>query len=268
MSDTENNISKLSGADHIAKNLSQFLGASYRPGRLTEIWDKEAFHGRLVHRLERADIRAQSNLEAVFEAAFDAAEDPGPEDVNDDWLARFASFAEQVGDKHMQRVWGFVLACEYEKPGSVSLPALSCLSNMTPLDMDLWEKIGRITFSEGYVFKVGGRNQFERFGLSKDAIAHLQSVGLLQEAQDLSVTFGGAERGLTFAYRGAEIILRHPDLTLFSLPAFKLTSVGLQLFDLLIDSPVDEDYLRAFGSELGPNGYDYRIRRADGALVQ
>jgi hypothetical protein len=268
VSDTDDNTPIYSGADYIANGLSQFLGANYRPGKVSSASDKEAFHGRFNHRIESTGIRLQENLEAVFAFAFAAADTPGTTNVDDDWLARFISYAELISDDHMRRIWGFLLACEFETPGSVSLSSLQCISNMTQADIELWEKVGRITFSEGYVFKVGGRNQFERFGLNKDDVVHIQTLGLLQEAQDLSVTFGGAERGLTFAYRGAEIVLRNPDLNMFTLPAFKLTSAGLELFNLLIDDPVDEDYLRAFGTELKPNGYDYRIRLADGSLVQ
>ena len=268
VSDTDSNLPKVSGASHIANSLGRFLDASYRPGGLSEYHNRDAFHGRLNQRLESADIRTQKNLENIFEAAFAAAEIAGAGEVDEDWLARFVAYAGLICHERMQRVWGLILACEFEKPGSISLSTLACLSNMAPPDLALWERIGRMIFPEGYVFKVGGRNQFERFGVSREDILNIQTIGLFQEAQDLSVTFGGAERGLTFSYKGAEIILRNPDLTLFSLPAFKLTSAGLELFSLLIDEPVNEDYLRAFGSELAPNGYDYRIRLADGSLVQ
>jgi len=268
VSETENDTPEATAKDQIANSLSKFLGATYSPGRLSEASDREAFHDRFNHCMVHLGLRRQHNIEAVFEAAFEAADKPGNDDVDGDWLARFLTYAEQVGNEDLQQVWGFVLACEYEKPGSVSLSSLSCLSNMTTDDMELWERIGRMTFSEGYVFKVGTRNQFERFAIGRDDIINLQTLGLLQEAHDLSVTFSAETKGLTFAYKGADLILRHPDLTLFTLPAFKLSSAGLQLFQLLIDSPVNEDYLRALGIELMPNGYDYRIRLADGSLVQ
>jgi len=268
VSETENDTPEATAKDQIANSLSRFLGATYGPGQLSEATDREAFHDRFNHRMVHLGLRRQHNIEAVFEAAFEAADQLGNGDVDGDWLARFLSYAEQVGNENMQQVWGFILACEYEKPGSVRPSSLECLSNMTASDMELWERIGRMIFSEGYVFKVGGRNQFERFAVSRDDIINLQTIGLLQESHDLSVTFSAETKGLTFAYQGADIILRHPDLTLFTLPAFKLSAAGLQLFKLLIASPVDEDYLRALGTELGPNGYDYRIRLADGALIQ
>jgi len=266
VSDADSKPPKVSASSQIADSLSSFLGASYEPEMLTEDKGKEAFHDRFNHRMVHIGLRRQHNIEAVFEVAFEVAENP--QDVERDWLARFHACAEQVGDADMQHVWGVVLAKEFENPGSVSLTSLACLSNMTARDMELWERVGRMTFSEGYVFKVGGRNQFERFGVSKSDVLHLQTLGLLQQAQDLSVTFSAETKALTFSFRTADVILRHPELKLFTLPAFKLSSAGLQLFNLLIDSPVNEDYLRAFGTELGPHGYEYRIRLADGSLVQ
>ncbi len=268
MSETDSNTPTATATDQIANSLSEFLGASYTPGNLSEAADREAFHDRFNHRMVHLGLRRQHNIEAVFEAALDAADSPGNGPVDGDWLARFLAYAEQVGNADMAQVWGFVLACEYEKPGSVSLSSLACLSNMTSRDMELWERIGRMTFSEGYVFKVGNRNQFDRFEIGRVEILHLQTLGLLQEAQDLSITFAAETKGLTFAFKGADIILRHPELELFTLPAFKLSSVGIQLFNLLVDSPVNEDYLRALGTELKPVGYDYRIRLSDGSLVE
>jgi hypothetical protein len=268
VSETDSETPAASAKSQIASSLGNFLGSTYNPESLSEATDKEAFHDRFNHRMVHLGLRRQHNIEAVAEAAFDAAKTQGQGDVDGDWLARFLSYAEQVGNVDMQQVWGYILATEYENPGTVSLSSLACLSNMVSSDLDLWERIGRMTFPEGYVFKVGGRNRFERFDISADNIVHLQTIGLLQEAQDLSITFSADTKGLTFPFQGADIILRHPELELFTLPAFKLSSAGLQLFKLLTDSPVNEDYLRAFGTELKPNGYDYRIRLADGSLVE
>jgi len=268
LSETENDTPETSARDLIADSLSKFLGATYRPGKLSETADREAFHDRFNHRMVHMGLRRQHNIESIFEAAFEASDEHGDEGVSDDWLARYLEYAEKVGNPDMQQVWGFVLACEYEKPGTVSLSSLACLANMTVDDLALWERIGQQVYSEGYVFKIGGRNQFERFSISRDDILNLQTIGLFQEAQDLSVTFSAETGGLTFAFKGAHIILRHPDLKLFTLPAFKLSSAGLQLFNLLIDTPVNQNFLRALGTELKPDGYDYRIRLVDGSLIQ
>jgi len=278
VSDVDNAVQDGDGNDlsaavnRISENLSTFLGASYAPGALTEAAGKEAFHDRFNHRMVSLGLRRQHNIEAIALAAFEAAEtdatDLADSDIDSDWLTRFISYAEQVGNVDMQPVWGYILAREFAAPGSVGLAALGCLSKMTPADIDLWERLGRITYSEGYVFKVGGRNKFDRFNIKREDIMQLQDIGLMQDAQDLSITFGAESKGLTFAFRGAQIILRHPENVLFTLPAFKLSVAGMQLFELLITAPVDENYLRAFGAELKPRGYDYRLRLADGSLVE
>jgi len=259
-------------ASRISEYMGGFLGASYAPDAISEAAGKEAFHDRFNHRMVSLGLRRQHNIEAIVSAAYEATEtdaaDLNDGEIDSDWMARFMSYAEQVGNTDMQPVWGYVLAREFAAPGSIGLPVLTCLANMTPSDIDLWERIGRITYGEGYVFKVGGRNQFERFNVARADIMQLQDLGLLQDAQDLSITFGAETKGLTFDFRGTQIILRHPENVLFTLPAYKLSSAGLKLFELLITAPVDENYLRAFGSELKPKGYDYRLRLADGSLVE
>jgi hypothetical protein len=47
-----------------------------------------------------------------------------------------------------------------------------------------------------------------------------------------------------------------------------MTGLGVELLSLLADMPVSIEYLTALGKHLQSEGYDYRIRDAQGALIE
>jgi len=256
----------------ITERLSLFLGGSYSADTLTRDNSKKPLHERLYARIAAVESRRQRNIEAIAQAAYESADevasDPDKGQANEDWLARFIDLAQDVASAEMQQVWGHVLACEIAAPGSASVQMLDALTAMVAADLDLLEKVGRIRFPTGYLLKISGRNEFEEFGISEQQIAHLQSLGLVQDANDLSVTFYAPTKGITFDFKGADLIARHPTSQLFVLPAFRLTGIGNEIMPLVADLPVDMDYLKALGQDFKSRGYDYRIRDATGALIE
>ncbi|MEK9725290.1 MAG: hypothetical protein VW405_17665, partial [Rhodospirillaceae bacterium] len=94
-------------------------------------------------------------------------------------------------------------------------------------------------------------------------LTRLRALGLVQEVDDLGVTFYAPTKGLSLDYVGADLVIRHPKSTLFTLSAFKLTAVGNELWPTLGRRPADQGYLRALGDELRKQGYDYRLQPKD-----
>jgi len=274
VADSENTLSEnhTSTINRVSDSLNMLLGGGYSPVTLADESNKKAQHERLYARIAATEARRQRNLEAVISAAYDA-DDPYQEVqidavIDPDWLAAFTSHAQDIGNADMHGVWGHVLLREAAKPGTVSLLALQILSGMVPDDLDLWEKVGRIAFPTGYLIKIGDRNDFGPYGISKIDIAHLQTLGLLQDIEDLGITFYAPTKGITFDFKGSSLIVRHPTSQLFTLPAFRMTGLGVELLSLLADIPVNIEYLTALGKHLQSEDYDYRIRDAQGALIE
>ena len=95
-----------------------------------------------------------------------------------------------------------------------------------------------------------------------------KKLGIIQETDDLSVTFYAPTPGITFDYKGSNLIVRHPSRQLFVLPAFRLTGTGKEIMPLLADVAVDMEYLKALGDDFKSNGYDFRVRDTMGALIE
>lgn len=256
----------------VSERLSLFLGGNYSADTLSQDKSKKSLHERLSARLATVESRRQSHIEAIVQAAYEAANEVSAGDAgtqaSEDWLARFMDMAQDVADPDLQQVWGYILAQEITNPGCTSLQVLDALSGMVSSDIDLLEKVRRILLPTGYLLKLDGRNEFEDFGISENQIARLQDLGLVKPSDDLSVTFYAPTKGITFDYKGSDLIVRHPSSQLFILPAFQVTGTGMEIIPLMADSSVDLDYLKALGQTFKAGGYDYRIRDAMGALIE
>lgn len=250
--------------ERIAESMSRLLGADYGADSVALDADTRSQRDRLNHRLASLELRRQANIEAIIALAFSIAGDdtvsmPAP-DVDDDWLARYVGHAQDVGSPIMQSVWSQVLTHETQNPGSVSLRTLDALGGITAEDWGAWRRASRLCFPTGYLLKLGNRPDFDEFDVGPTEIARLQTLGLVQETDDLSITFYAPTRGLTFDFSGANLIVRHPENTLFTLPAYRITGAAMEMFSHLGNDTVDRDYLQALGESLRAEGYDFRIR--------
>ena len=61
---------------------------------------------------------------------------------------------------------------------------------------------------------------------------------------------------------GADLIVRHPKSTLFTLPAYRITGVARELFIHLDCVSADMGYLQALGKALRADSYDFRLHKA------
>ncbi len=250
----------------IGESISRLLGADYDAEAVDESAGGKAQRERLNQRLVALEMRRQANIEAVVAMAYavagdDAIEGPAP-DVEDDWLARFVGHAQDVGNPVMQTVWGEALAHQTANPGSFSLRTLDVLAGMTGDDWGTWKRACRLNFPTGYLLKLGRRAEFDEFELTRDDIQRLQTLDLVQETDDLSVTFYAPTKGLTFDFIGANLIVRHPESTLFTLPAFRITGAAREIFRHLGADDADMEYLQALGESLKAEGFDFRLRPA------
>ncbi len=254
-------------ARRIADSMERLLGGDYVPDGEADEAETKARRDRLNNRLVALEMRRQTNIEAIAAAAYEAAgfrpDVAAPTRLDEDWMARFIDHVQDIGNPLMQEVWGQVLAQEAREPGTFSIHALDALAKMTADDLETWKRAGRLTFPTGYMMKLGTRTEFDEFGLSQRDLIRLQALGLMQEVEDLSVTFYAPTNGLNLDYAGADLIIRHPESTLFTLAAFKLTAVGNELLAPLANQPANQDYLQALGEELRKQGYDFRLQPKD-----
>lgn len=92
-------------------------------------------------RVEHVEKKRQRNLAGVVDEAMKAL--PAEVDerpVDEDWIGRFFSYAQDVSSSEMQELWGRLLSGEIAQPGAVSLRTLEFVRTASSADADLFEK--------------------------------------------------------------------------------------------------------------------------------
>lgn len=118
-------------------------------GAVAEKWSKDpAMVARFEQRYYEQEFGRQERLESICEKSAEELrllvdhsnadvgqgepEAPPEEDIDEDWQRKFTTFAQDVSEPQMQRVWARILAGEIRKPGSFSYRTLRLVSEMDP----------------------------------------------------------------------------------------------------------------------------------------
>lgn len=106
--------------------------------------DYDDFVKRTQGRLAFQELRKQENIETVAGKALNYLEgkpkvDNEPIDV--DWLVRFFSSVESIGNEEMQELWAKLLAGEIQHSGSFSLRTMDKLSSLSQREAMIFQEI-------------------------------------------------------------------------------------------------------------------------------
>ncbi|HWE45092.1 MAG TPA: DUF2806 domain-containing protein [Caulobacteraceae bacterium] len=208
-------------------------------------------------RVLREEYRRQENRMLVWQAAEEHLALPSPDQekptpdqdeskdqIDPDWLNRFGSFAQDVSNEDLQRVWGRLLAGEINKPHTISISTLRILAE---LDSDV-----ATMFQSLYARTVNGyalRKDRQDGGESYEDLAAMEDAGLIQTSAFLSVEIRPETDGFGYVVGKTHLMrvaFAEESNKLISFPAVVLSRAGKQLGSIL-----ENDELRAF-REIGP----------------
>lgn len=86
---------------------------------------------RAAERLASNELRRQENIESIVVQAVEALPDKvSGESVDEDWVAQFFNYSQDISDKQMQAVWAKILAGEVAKPNTFSLRTLHLVRHL------------------------------------------------------------------------------------------------------------------------------------------
>lgn len=162
-----------------------------RAAELSEIEHQKrlALAKRRAERMIVEMAREQDNLESVIQQSLNLIEsEPGDSEasvLDEDWLFRFARYAEQVSDKDLHQIWARVLR-------SASVKGKQKLSAAALLQLSLIDKAAALDFEKFCkVFKTFGmfpahERYYDRNALDIE-MRSLEELGLVQHAQPTSL---------------------------------------------------------------------------------
>ena len=109
---------------------------------------------QLANYIYTRESRKMNNVQQIVEKTktlFDNDEKVSEEPVNQDWLNRFMSTAEDISDNEMQYLWAKILAGEIKRPKSFSLKTLDVLRNITKEEAEHIAKMAKFTIDNMYI---------------------------------------------------------------------------------------------------------------------
>lgn len=192
--------------------------------------------------------------------------------VNKEWLERFMNSAKFVSDYDVQLIWGKILGKEFENPGSNPPSMIRVLSEITPFYAEIFRKICSMQVLIVEINKDGevlsaikdtvvpfkdNYDEFNKIGLSFEAINELESLGLIKfEALSGYVRNDMGERALLGYVNGKndEVLIQRKDN--FPMGNVMLTKVGECLQNITLLEAIDgyEDMLKEY---MMANGIEY-----------
>lgn len=180
--------------------------------------------------------------------------------IDDDWMMRFVGKAQEIKNEEMQRMWARVVSGEVRKPGTYSLRALDCLSNITQKDALLFEKavsLSTVGPGGGRIFKLGDDTALPQFGLDYDKLLDLRSAGLLHDGDTLFVTYNmdkAPNAPVVCFYHNALLQFFNFARNPLKFQCLMLTAVGRELAQI-VPPTTDMAYVGALAEQRAKNGF-------------
>lgn len=207
---------------------------------------------RASQRLRNREMRRQYNLESIVgQAAQQLPDIVAEEPVDDDWIAQFFNYSQDVGNEELQAVWASLLAGEVANPGTYSLRTLHTVRMLKQGDARLFRTLSNYLWSGFHCFYEPDLNDYlKEKGLGYAELLHLESIGVIVMRQGLKPSLHSQERGYldvkyidtTYRLMPATVDEDGP-AKLSSLRCHTVTAVGEELYSLTSPTP-DHEYVQ------------------------
>jgi hypothetical protein len=153
---------------------------------------------RVIERLSFREAHRQKNIELISQHAADELRDVNPDEVSsepvdEDWVSRFFTAAQDVSSEEMQVLWGKILAGEVASPKSYSLRTLELVRNLSKDEALLFERLAKNRFDQAKgCFLINPDNHKfieDALDISFQDILLLREAGLLVSNDSLVISF-------------------------------------------------------------------------------
>lgn len=265
-------ISKVGTA--LIEKVADGIGGAFRPTQIVRVAKAQAkadlisaqaaveigeLQRRAMSRFVAEEAKRQSNIEEITAAAIPLLnESAEPGKMDDDWVANFFEKSRIVSDVEMQNLWSKVLAGESNSPGKYAKRTVNLIADLDKADAELFSKLC------GFCWDFGGLRPvifdpahaiYKQEGLGFDALAHLDTLGLLTFNPTTGFTVGAPGvkiATITYSKKPLALQLKEPDFR-FDIGQVLFTRAGVQLAEISGCAPVEGFYEYIFNhySEAG-----------------
>jgi hypothetical protein len=229
----------------------------------------DTFEERTQKRLMYQQLKSQKNLEDITQKVVEQLKtetDITDEKLDEDWITRFFSYAEEISNDEMQNLWARILAGEIKKPKSFSLRTLQTLRNISKEEAQIFTKIGKYAIKaqkEAFVYKGNSGKILENIGINFNEIILLQELDLIHTGDFLSFTLRKTKTlNSTHFIIGNNIVIveKQQETPDKAIPVYLFTSTGKELLNLIEINP-EFEYIQEFRNALGEDHYSVKYGR-------
>ena len=231
-----------------SKGLTSYPQLSYKAGKVEPLeqikfyseLDLGVSHGLADFKERYLDKYPYTLLEdfnryVVAQAIPELKEDAKPDEIDNDWMARFFEASKLVSDKEMQSLWGRLLAGEANKAGTFTKRTIDQVSNLEKRDAQLFTNlcafVWRIRDLVPLVVDFIGDDIYEAQMINVATLRHLDDIGLISFNVVGSLSEDDMPQVQTFLYHGMSFSLEFPkpDNNKLEIGHVLLTQAGQEL---------------------------------------
>lgn len=223
---------------------------------------------KIQERFIYKETKRQNNIDNIAKIAAEQIsqeEDVSEEPVDEDWSTRFFNIVEDVSDDEMQKLWGRILAGEVKQPKSFSLRTLELLKNLSKNEADVFMLASTLVISSRnspFLFRGEDNDALTKYGFTFEHRLLLTELGILQAETNITRNFKTITSDYTTYFESAKYLiksLKKANSEENNLPIYRFSKIGEELLKL-INSEVNENYIKEFGSVL--NSYNLDVEYA------
>lgn len=224
---------------------------------------------RAAERLANNESRRQKNIESIVVQAVEALPDQvSDEPVDEDWVAQFFSYSQDVSNKQMQDVWAKILAGEVTKPNSFSPRTLHIVRHLRQNEATDFRVFCSHVFNLQYLIRSDATDAYiASLGLNTMTLQNLENVGLINTGLSFnSKSFGGGSMSLQYFGQSYSMTLNESEdkddpLSSLSrmLNIYTLTLEGRELA-FVAGAEANMEYIKQLQSSLSQKGYLLELR--------
>lgn len=211
--------------------------------------EKFELYSQIESRLLHQEEKRQNNLNQINYIAAKQIENEtsvSPEPLDEDWISRFFTIAQDISNQEMQKLWGRILAGEVKHPNTYSLRTLEVLKNLTKREAEVFTNISKKRLQTGFTYLINAHDEFlqNHFQIHYGDILLLREAGLLSSSEAGTPHIGqqiGDRLYFSIGNKVAVVERDKPGIE-HSINCWPFTKTGTELSDL-IQPEFSEEYL-------------------------
>ena len=222
------------------------LPIEYKNGELNIGISEIEFLDRTEKRMLFLEAKKQKNIEDIISGAYNYLENEdkvSDESLQEEWINRFFNIAGEISSDELKTIWSKILSEEIKKPGMCSIRTLESLRNISRREAEIFKKISNYIIKyRGVYFLPNEEDLLQYTNINYGEVLKLDEASLIKSsiAINAHLEFNENIRENYLIYNKKLIICMKKEIKDVDLPAYPLTEVGKNVFDILTPSYDDE----------------------------